>query len=73
MTQSEFTEILNGEIRPFVSNIISNANLHDDKIQYVRDSWNNLYDKLSEFNLPEDTFRDLNARYRKKIESEILR
>ena len=73
MTQSEFTEILDKEIRPFVSETISNAPLHNNKHQYVSDSWKKLEKLLKSFDFPEDTFRDLNVRYRRKIENEILR
>ncbi len=73
MTQSEFSAILENEIRPFVSDIISNAPLHNDKMKYVKDSWEKLHAKLTLYSFPDDTFRELNVRYRKKIQAEILR
>jgi len=72
LDQSEFDEILNNDIRPFVSDIISNAPFHSNKQEYVKDSWIRLHEFLEKFNLPADTFKDLNVRYRKKIEGEIL-
>lgn len=72
MTQQEFTKILETEIRPFVSDLISNAPLHNDKQKYVSDSWVELQNKLTTYNFDEETFRDLNFRYKVKIEKEIL-
>ncbi|MBT0609224.1 hypothetical protein [Aequorivita echinoideorum] len=73
MNQSEFNEILNSKIRPFVSDVISKGKSSDNKFQYVSDKWKELENMLEEFDLPPDTFRDLNSRYRTKIENEILR
>lgn len=72
LDQSEFDNILDNKIRPYVSDLISNAPFHLDKSKYVEECWINLFDFLTKFDFPEDTFRTLNVRYRKKIEREIL-
>ena len=71
MTQGEFSDILDTKIRPFVSSLISNAAFADDKIKYIKDAWDKLFEHLTQFNFDADTFRDLNVRYRNMVENDI--
>lgn len=68
MNQQEFSKIFEEEIRPFVYDLIHKKQLASDKPAYVKDAWQKLEEKLTSYNLPEDTFRDLNVRYRNLIE-----
>ena len=73
MDNSEFREKYWSELKPLVGDMISNAPLHSDKHQYVRDCWEKLEKQLEKYNLNENDFRDVNAKLRKQIENEILR
>ncbi len=37
----------------------------------IKDAWDKLYDFLTQFNFDKDTFKDVNVRYRNKIENDI--
>tara|TARA_R110002096_G_scaffold435845_1_gene663826 strand:+ start:2495 stop:2719 length:225 start_codon:yes stop_codon:yes gene_type:complete len=73
MDNSEFRNKYWSELKLLVGNMISNAPLHSDKHQYVRDCWQKLEQELEEYNLNETDFRDVNSKLRKQIENEILR
>lgn len=73
MENSEFREKYWSELKPLVGNMISEAPLHSDKHQYVRDCWEKFEEKLEKYGLKETDFRDVNAKLRKQIENEILR
>jgi len=47
--------------------MISNAPLHSDKHQYVRDCWEKLEKELKKYELNETDFRDVYAKLRKRI------
>jgi oligoribonuclease (3'-5' exoribonuclease) len=71
MTQGEFTNILETKIRPYVSSLIANAAFAQEKLKYIKDAWDKLHEYLTQFNFDNDTFKDLNVRYRNQIENEI--
>lgn len=71
MTQREFSDILDSKIKAFVSLLISDASFADDKVKYIKDAWDKLFEHLNQFNFDADTFKDLNVRYRNKIEDDI--
>jgi hypothetical protein len=71
MTKGEFTHILNTEIRPYVSELASNAAFAQNKIQYIKEAWGKLFSFLSKYNFDDDTFKDLHVRYRNQIETDI--
>lgn len=71
MTQRKFSDILDSKIKPFVSSLISDASFADDKVKYIKDAWDKLFEHLNQFNFDVDTFKDLNVRYRNKIEDDI--
>lgn len=73
MDNSEFSEKYWSELKPLVGNMISNAPLHSDKHQYVRDCWEKLEQELKRYELSETDFRDVFAKLRKQIENGILR
>ncbi|MFD1614820.1 hypothetical protein [Gelatiniphilus marinus] len=73
MDNSEFRKKYWSELKPLVGNMISEAPLHFDKHQYVRDCWEKLENELKKYNLNETDFRDVNAKLRKQIENDILR
>lgn len=73
MDNSEFRKKYWSELKPLVGNMISNAPLHSDKHQYVRECWEKLKIELEKYELNESDFRDVYAKLRKQIENEILR
>jgi len=73
MDNSEFRKKYWSELKPLVGDMISNAPLHSNKHQYVRDCWDKLKTELEKFELDEIDYRDIYAKLRKQIENEILR
>ena len=73
MDNSEFSKKYWAELKPLVGNMISEAPLHSDKHQYVRDCWQKLEQELEQYDLNPTDFRAINAKLRKQIENEILR
>lgn len=72
MDNSEFNKKYWSELKPLVGNMISDAPLHSDKHQYIRDCWQKLEQKLEQYDLNPTDFRAINAKLRKQIENEIL-
>lgn len=68
MDQGKFTIIYENEIKPFVYDLIHKKQLATDKNAYVKKAWEQLEEKLLSYNLPDDTFKDLNVQYRNLIE-----
>lgn len=68
MDQGKFTTIFENEIKPFVYDLIHKKQLATDKNAYVKKAWEQLEEKLLSYNLPDDTFKDLNVQYRNLIE-----
>jgi hypothetical protein len=73
MENSEFRKKYWSELKPLVGNMISNAPLHSDKHQYVRDCWEKLEKELKKYELNETDCRDVYSKLRRQIENEILR
>lgn len=71
MTQGEFTQILDTEIRPYVSELTSDAAFAKNKVQYIKEAWDRLFNFLSKYNFDDETFKDLHVRYRNQIETDI--
>ncbi len=71
MTQGEFTHILETFVRPKVAELTKNAAFATDKIAYIKQVWDELRDFLEQYNFDEQTFKDLNVRYRNQIENDI--
>ncbi|WP_346883371.1 hypothetical protein [uncultured Algibacter sp.] len=73
MDNSEFSKKYWSELKPFIGDMISNAQLHSNKGEYVKKCFNDLEIKLKSYELDENNFRDIYAKLRKQIENEILR
>lgn len=70
--QGDFTKIFEDEIKPFAYDLIHKKQLATDKIAYVKKALQQLEEKLLSYNLPDDTFKDLNARYRNLIQEKYI-
>jgi len=68
MDQGKFITIFENEIKPFVYDLIHKKQLATDNNAYVKKAWEQLEEKLLSYNLPDDTFKDLNVQYRNLIE-----
>lgn len=75
MTGKELNEIKWREISPMIDEMIyvyQKDNRNDYEI-YTRNCFEKLEKKLLSYNLPQDTFKSLNVKYRNEIQDRMLK
>lgn len=73
MNDAEFRKFYLSDLIPFVDELISASTERLNKQEYIKDCWVQLEIKLKQLELSEANFRDINAKFRRKIENEILK
>jgi len=73
MNGKELNEKKWKEIEPMIDEMIYQyqEQRRNDYVDYVKDCWGKLEKLLESYNLPNDTFKVLNVRYRKIIEDRM--
>lgn len=75
ITGKELNEIKWREISPLIDDMIYTyqKEQRNDYANYTKNCFAKLEEKLLSYNLPDDTFKSLNVRYRNEIQDRMLK